>query len=106
MRDYYAEQHPRTPPLSHSATYVVVIVLLMAVFTFLTSAATSFNQILVIRFFAGLGRCRGLHLPGLLAAGDDLRQDQGRAGQGRRQLRKPAAGRGQGCRREDRQHDL
>ena len=34
MRDYYAEQHPRTPPLSHSATYVVVIVLLMAVFAY------------------------------------------------------------------------
>src|SRR5580658_5494115 len=34
MRDYYAEQHPRTPPLSHSATFVVVIVLVMAVFAY------------------------------------------------------------------------
>ena len=34
---------------------LILAVLLMAVFTFLTSAATSFNQILVIRFFAGLG---------------------------------------------------
>ena len=34
MRDYYAEQHPRTPPLSHSATFVVVSVLLTAVFVY------------------------------------------------------------------------
>ena len=34
MRDYYAEQHPRTPPLSQSATFVVVTVLLAAVFVY------------------------------------------------------------------------
>ena len=32
MREYYADQQSRTPPLSHSATFVVVTVLLAAVF--------------------------------------------------------------------------
>jgi len=34
MRDYYAEKHPRTPPLSPSAAFVVVTVLLVAVFVY------------------------------------------------------------------------
>jgi len=34
MREYYADQQPRTPPLSHSATFVVVTVLLAAVFVY------------------------------------------------------------------------
>ena len=33
-REYYADQHPRTPPLSQSAMFVVVSVLLPAVFMY------------------------------------------------------------------------
>src|SRR5437762_769084 len=34
MREYYADQTPRTPPLSHSATFVVATLLLAAVFIY------------------------------------------------------------------------
>ncbi len=33
-REYYADQHPRTPPLSHSAGFVVVSLLLAAIFIY------------------------------------------------------------------------
>jgi len=34
MQEYYADRHPRTPPLSHSATFVVVSLLIGAVFIY------------------------------------------------------------------------
>jgi TraM recognition site of TraD and TraG len=34
MHEYYDDAHPRTPPLSHSATFVVVAVLLGAIFIY------------------------------------------------------------------------
>src|SRR5579871_1999894 len=34
MDEYYADAHPRTPPLSHSGTFVVVAVLLGAIFIY------------------------------------------------------------------------
>ena len=34
MHEYYADEHPRTPPLSHSATFVTVALLLGVVFIY------------------------------------------------------------------------
>src|ERR1700724_2629432 len=80
MREYYADQQPRTPPLSHSATFVVVTVLLAAVFVYwlVWTRAYHYTDLQTAEFLVyGL---LGIAVPGLailvLAKRKDWRENQ------------------------------
>jgi hypothetical protein len=80
MREYYADQQPRTPPLSHSATFVVVTVLLAAVFVYwlIWTRAYHYTDLQTAEFLVyGL---LGIAVPGLavlvLAKRKDWRENQ------------------------------
>ena len=52
MHEYYGDAHPRTPPLSQSATFVVVAVLLGAIFIYwlIWTQAYHYTDLLVAEF--------------------------------------------------------
>ncbi len=52
MHDYYADQHPRTPPLSQSASFVVVTLLLGAILIYwvIWTEAYHFTDLQVAEF--------------------------------------------------------